>query len=233
MDEPQNNQPVVPQEPSQVSPPAPEVPQTPPTPPIMSVATTVGISGKMIAIIIALLVLVGGVGAYFIFFNKTSTPTTSVQVLNTTSPSVSPQPSTSASLGFSCKDIFTDNDFQTSMKESAAGFQFKELSGVNSSGTYLSCYYLQGLVGELLITISKPNQIDAKLAFQGMKSMFISAGAKELSGIGSDAMINQGVALWSLSSNNKYIINTLVTSQNHTQNLEDATKIVDANLNKY
>lgn len=247
MDEQQNNQPVIPQEPSQVP---PSVPDTlmPPSSPVMPVAVVGGISGKVIAIIVGLLIVVGSVGAYFIFSNKTPTTTSSDQVVITTSSSVTSQQSTAGTASFHCSDLLSESDFKLITGLNSSDFDFKEapypdhvfcnwLGRGNEQGTSFAEKF--GTAGKAYNIVISWGDESIKGLFPGdelLKSVY--SNIVFIRGIGSEAWIlsdnagKTGGALTVLSSSKKYTI--VVTDVRFDLPTEKRlAMVIDANLNKY
>ncbi len=243
MDEPQNSQPVAPQEP--VPPPAPDIHQTPPGSPIIPATIAGGMSGTVIAMIVALVVLVGGVGAYFIIVNKTPTSTTSNQAPNnavTATSSVTPS-SAGIAHNFTCRDVIPESDFKAITGNSYSDFYFKQHtppeldfetkircswdSKVDSNGVSST----QGRTYLVDINWKTPAAIFDDGFLQATYPNLL-----KVDGVGTSAWTltdskgNPNTVLTVLSSNKKYWLQVGIFDFNQEKEM---ARIIDANLNKY
>jgi hypothetical protein len=117
-----------------------------------AVVATGGISGKIVGIIAVILIILG-VGGYFVYSKKTSTQTpaddsqttdqTNSNQVATTEPSTKTTTTNTeaAKAPFGCKDILSDTEFEATTGKKIADYKLSEEFGTATSINKLSCKY--------------------------------------------------------------------------------------------
>ena len=230
-----------------------------PTPEIASVATKSWLTGRIIAIVIALLVIAGGTGAYFFLYSKK---------LNNDTP-YKPGTDMAANEAFNCRDLVSDAKFQAVTQKNIADYQLVEegnglaVAGLNRLQQGLGdqvnnedvkqvvCGYVangspykgSAIYGEIIYVVTWSPQ-DEEVAFNRGRQVMIDVAIQlkiespvDIQGIGLSAYHGgaDSADLNILSTNKKYMIHVGIDKDVANREIvaQELGKAIDESLSNY